>query len=283
MGMMENGQVESNKLLMGIGTMLRDEPHFMNSLLYGLIQCVMTRYQGNVNAHGSEKMVAFCQVLHSLSSKIYEVFRKNICGYNPQTLRRKATQSRATSTIFVISEALINHRVSLWIDGLKSKELLACTIPKKIWLLSVAADATKIPGKVKLCEPYGVWVVGIYTDHIVPQAAFDPDLFVSTTLAHELKVVLIAVQDVPNGLSPMKIIAACPQTMNGKSDEFNRSLLECCSHRGDCHVASISFDGLSTENEFIVKQLVSFMDGRTHSVGSVDPNHTAMPYAPCYS
>jgi hypothetical protein len=71
MGVMENGQVESNKFLMGIGTMLRDEPHFKNSLLYGLIQCVMARYQGNVNARGSEKMVAFCQVLHSISPKIY--------------------------------------------------------------------------------------------------------------------------------------------------------------------------------------------------------------------
>jgi hypothetical protein len=52
MGMVENGQVESNKLLMGIGTMLLDEPHFKNSLLYGLIQCVMARYQGNVKARG---------------------------------------------------------------------------------------------------------------------------------------------------------------------------------------------------------------------------------------
>jgi hypothetical protein len=49
---------------------------------------------------------------------------------------------------------------------------------KKIWMLSVAADATKIPGKVEFCEPYGVWVGVIYPDHIVPQAIFDPDLFV---------------------------------------------------------------------------------------------------------
>jgi hypothetical protein len=117
MGMMENGQVESKNLLMGIGIMLRDEPHFKNSLLYGLIRCAMARYQGNVNAHGSEKMVAFYQVLHSLSPKIYEVFRKNMCGYNPRTLRRKTTQSHAHSTIFDISKALIKHRVSLWIDG----------------------------------------------------------------------------------------------------------------------------------------------------------------------
>jgi hypothetical protein len=110
---MENGQVESNKFLMGIGTMLRDEPHFKNSLLYGLIQCVMARYQGNVNARGSEKMVAFCQVLHSLSPKIYEVFRKKICGYNPRTLRRKATQSRATS-IYLISAKLLSSIASVY-------------------------------------------------------------------------------------------------------------------------------------------------------------------------
>jgi hypothetical protein len=91
MRMMENGQVESNKFLMGIGTMLHDEPHLKNSPLFRLIQCVMARYQGNVNVRGSEKMVAFCQVLHSLSPKIYEVFQKNICGYSPRTLRRKAT------------------------------------------------------------------------------------------------------------------------------------------------------------------------------------------------
>jgi hypothetical protein len=52
-------------------------------------------------------------------------------------------------------------------------------------------------------------------------------------------------------------------------------LLECCSNRGDCHVASISFDDLSTESEFIVNQLVSFMDGRTNYVGSGDPYHAA--------
>jgi hypothetical protein len=83
---------------------------------------------------------------------------------------------------------------------------------------------------------------------------------VSATLAHEIKVDLVTVQDVPNGLSPMRIIAARPQTTNEKNDEFNWSLLECCSHWGDCHVASISLDGLSTESEFIVNQLVSFMD-----------------------
>jgi hypothetical protein len=99
--MMENGQVESNKFLMGICTILRDEPHFKNSLIYGLIQCVMTRYQGNVNARGSEKMVAFFHVLHSLNPKIYEVFRKNICGCNPRMLRRQATQSCAHSPVYI--------------------------------------------------------------------------------------------------------------------------------------------------------------------------------------
>jgi hypothetical protein len=86
---------------------------------------------------------------------------------------------------------------------------------------------------------------------------------------------LVTIQDVTNGLLPMKIIAARLQTKNEKSDEFNLSLLECCSHRGGCHVTSISFNGLSTESEFIVNQLVSSMDGRTHYVGSVDPNQAA--------
>jgi hypothetical protein len=113
MGMVENRQVESNMFLMGINNRLRDEPHFRNSLIYGLIQCVMECYQGNVNARGSKNMFAFCQVLHYLSPKIYEVLRKNICGHNPRTLRRKATQSRATSTIFDISEALFKHHVIL--------------------------------------------------------------------------------------------------------------------------------------------------------------------------
>jgi hypothetical protein len=94
--------------------------------------------------------------------------------------------------------------------------LLACTRPKKVWILSVSADAKKILDKVEFCEPYGVWVGGIYPDHIVPQTTFDPDLFVSATLAHNIKVGLVTVQDVPNGLSPMKIIAARPQTRNEK-------------------------------------------------------------------
>jgi hypothetical protein len=88
--------------------------------------------------------------------------------YYPRTLRRNATQSRATSTISDSSEALIKHRVSLWINRLKSKELLACTRPNKVWIMSVAADATNITGKVEFYELYGVWVGGIYPNHIVP-------------------------------------------------------------------------------------------------------------------
>jgi hypothetical protein len=42
MGMMENGEVESNKFLVGIGTMILDKTHFKNSLIYGLIMCVIT-------------------------------------------------------------------------------------------------------------------------------------------------------------------------------------------------------------------------------------------------
>jgi hypothetical protein len=99
--------------------------------------------------------------------------------------------------------------------------------------LSVPADATNIPGKVEFCEPYRVWVGGVYPDHIVPQATFDPDLFVSATLANEIEVGLVTVHDVPNGLSPMKIIAARPPTTNEKSDEFNRSLIEWCSQRDE--------------------------------------------------
>jgi hypothetical protein len=72
-----------------------------------------------------------------------------------------------------------------------------------------------------------------------------------------------------------EIIAARPQTMNEKSDDFNRPPFEWCSHRGDCYVASISFDGLSKESEFVVNQLVSYMDGRTHYVRSVDPKCAA--------
>jgi hypothetical protein len=241
MGMIKSGQVEINMFLIGIGTMIRDKTHFKNSLLYGLIQCVMKRYQGNVNA---QNMVAFSQVLHSLSTKLYEISRNNMCGSNPQTLQRKGTQYLADSTVFVITEGSINHRISLWINRLKSKELLACTIPKKVWMLSVVADATKIPGKLEFCDPYGIWVRGIYPDRIVPQATFDPDLFASTTPAHETKVILVTVQEVPNGLSQMKIIAASPQTKNEKSDEYNPFLLECFSYRGGFHAASIYFDSL---------------------------------------
>jgi hypothetical protein len=53
----------------------------------------------------------------------------------------------------------------------------------KTWLVSVAADATKVAGKVNFYEPYDVWVGGVHPNLIVKSSTFDADNFVATPTA----------------------------------------------------------------------------------------------------
>ncbi len=58
-----------------------------NTLLHALIQFTLPRYNGNINAPDSPKLIALYQTMHTCSPRLYSFFSKNLGGYNKHTLR----------------------------------------------------------------------------------------------------------------------------------------------------------------------------------------------------
>jgi hypothetical protein len=103
--------------------------------------------------------------------------------------------------------------------------------------------------------------------------AFNKDNFVTVPTTKNIRVGLCSVKKIPAGLSPVKSVAVYQQVTNQKCDAYNDDLLKCASDIEDCHVLSMSFDGLAIKHDFIVRLLVSFMHGVKNTVGVVGPIH----------
>ena len=82
-----NGKINHEKWIMKLSKMYRDEPAMKESLLDSLIKFTLSRYEGNINAPYSPKLIAFFQTLHTISPKFYRIFSNNFGGYNERTIR----------------------------------------------------------------------------------------------------------------------------------------------------------------------------------------------------
>ena len=71
-------------------------------------------------------------------------------------------------------------------------------------------DATKVPGLGEYSQRFCSWVGGIHPNHYINKTDFNQDEFVKSPLATEIKVGMLTTQEYKEGLSPFKIIAACP-------------------------------------------------------------------------
>ena len=77
-----NGKINHEKWVMKLSKMYCDEPAMKESLLDSLIKFTLSRYEGNINAPCSPKLIAFFQTLHAISPKFYRIFSQNFGGYN---------------------------------------------------------------------------------------------------------------------------------------------------------------------------------------------------------
>ena len=71
-----------------IDQMYVDKPSMKTTLLHALMQFTISRYNGDVHAPISPKLIAFFQSLYALTPNIYRLFSKNFGGYNERTLQR---------------------------------------------------------------------------------------------------------------------------------------------------------------------------------------------------
>ena len=149
----------------------------------------------------------------------------------------------------------------------------------------MAVDATK------LVKDIGIWNNHVVGKKAVAQDNVDSDQLIpiddETTFwntvhesndcdkASEIKCAVITTQNPPDGASPMYLLSARPQSTNDSAEHYNNNLLHAVDHVPNCHLISIAFDGLSAESQFIYDTLMSFMHGKSNTVGLVDPNHAA--------
>ncbi len=82
-----NGKVHHHLWQNKVGQMYSDELSINSSLLHTLKQFLLLRYNGDVNAPVSPKLIAFFQSLYELSPTIYRLFSKNFGEYNESTLQ----------------------------------------------------------------------------------------------------------------------------------------------------------------------------------------------------
>jgi hypothetical protein len=115
----------------------------------------------------------------------------------------------------------------------------------------------------------------ISPQEIIYAQNYDEQSLMATTLAKELKVAMLKAQNVPDGLSPLKIVAARPQSANENCNEYNEQILKCVNHIKNVHMVSITFDGLASETNFIKMHLRNFLYGIGNTVAMTDANHAA--------
>ena len=140
---------------------------------------------------------------------------------------------------------MIKRRANDWITKLRMSN------QDGIILVSAMADTTKVPPVGEFCQRHKVWVGNIFPDHCIKEKDFSQHVFVQTTMASEIKVGMLSVQNCTDGISPFKMIAACQQSTNEVADDYNSSLLHAVDDIDDVHCVSMTFDGLAAETNFI--------------------------------
>ena len=84
----KNGKVLHEKWIKKLSKMYEDEPSMKESLLDSLLTFTLSRYEGNINAPCSPKLIGFFQTLHAITPKFYRIFSQNFGGYNERTIRK---------------------------------------------------------------------------------------------------------------------------------------------------------------------------------------------------
>ena len=83
----QSGKVHHEKWIMKLSKMYRGEPTMKDSLLDSLMKFTLSRYECNINAPCSPKLIGFFQTLHAISPKFYRIFSQNFGEYHERTLR----------------------------------------------------------------------------------------------------------------------------------------------------------------------------------------------------
>ena len=134
------------------------------------------------------------------------------------------------------------------------------------------ADATKVTTVGEFSYKYNLWVGGKFPNHCILASHYDQDKLVTNEMATEIKVGMVSLQEAVDGISPFKILFACPQSINESYDSYNEDIMKAVSGLENVHCISMAFDGLASETNFIRTNLVAFMKGNSSTVAITESN-----------
>ena len=157
---------------------------------------------------------------------------------------------------------------------------------------SLPLDASKVAEVLSVSTGFKAIMGGAFPNHNIStenlnkediQAILDQtkDAPVKLEKAHEVKVAFMVFQQVKDGMSPVEIIGACPQS-NNESSAFTEDILGAAKtavidavESGGGQVALLNFavDGVSCEREDVMSSISKFLDGVEDHTGAVDNKH----------
>ena len=141
--------------------------------------------------------------------------------------------------------------------------------------VGLSIDATKVAPFLDVNTAFGVVCGEAAPNHCQNLQNLEQsyDMLSKNNKATEIKCCILTVQSCPANVSPFKIIAARPQTTNQRCNEFNLDCMLAVDNNGIN--ISVAFDGLCAEQKTVRQQMLNFLEGKSPTVGMIDPNHVS--------
>lgn len=265
----------ADPFLYDFAEMFASNPSMRDSLIWALMQVLVTKLKGNTNPELPAKAMNFFIACNSMSRKTLGFASANFLGPSLCTIQRTNAKKREPS-IICVSTADLEKRLMNHLESLNDFDKVTKAI-------AIEFDSTKVPAVLTLLTSTRSIIGGVHLDHIIDvkdktkeevKAILDPSSNIER--AKELKIAVVAIQNPGIGYSPYFVLAAQPQSINMQSD-FNKRIIAVVSHLCKCEGAaslvSVAAAGVRCDAKFIEGELISFLQGKSNHVALVDTNH----------
>eukprot|EP00918_Siedleckia_nematoides_P003887 GHVU01008727.1.p1 GENE.GHVU01008727.1~~GHVU01008727.1.p1 ORF type:complete len:875 (+),score=105.20 GHVU01008727.1:109-2625(+) len=258
------GNEGPDAFLSSFNKLYHNSSKFKEGMLVGLVKAVVARVEGRMNARVSEQVIALCQAVHCHSPSAYRIMKNNVFGVSERHIRTVEARDRGSC---VLDDSTVHDRVDSWAEKLYA-------VKKARILVSVSFDATKVPAREEVSAAFKAVVGGMSPSQLMPLSS-DRKPIQQTALATEAKCYLLTTHDIVEGISPMRLIAARPQSTNERTQEYNVETVNAVSRSPHLFLVSVAADGLSSDSGYVRSGLINFLLGKQSAVFLVDPNHAA--------
>ena len=251
------------------------ESNQQNMLLNALIQSYTCKMNGRMNAPYASTLMDLCQVIRYKSASAYAFLRENM--FLPSVRHLVCEDNKMyddKECILSIGDDDIMNRLDRWSNICISNMLPSDEL--KVVVVSLMYDATKVQKMYSVCPTNKIGLGKKFPNQmeLITDASqllkSQPE---DSELAHEVKCVMLAGQNVPGFQSPCQLLAARTQGSNEICDAYTEDIVTLVENHPRFHLLNISSDGLASERRLVKNQTIQYMEGTSNTVGLMDPNH----------